>query len=141
MAKKKKKEIEKKTGRGMFIGTAVALLTGIFVFWAAQKNTYRGQIPDYLTGRWISSAPAYQERYLEISDVSLIFATGPATVTEYFITDITTAAKGKEISYTFECKDLQEDATYQFFMIYQPDNDGTLFFKNQPHIKWMKKPS
>jgi hypothetical protein len=98
------------------------------VFWAARKDINRGEIPDYLYGRWISSAPAYQDRYLEINNVSLIFATSPTTVAEYFITKITTTDTGKEILFTFDCKDLQ-DNTYQFFLTYQPDNGGTLFLE------------
>lgn len=141
MARKKKKKIEKKAGRSIIIITAVAVLIGgIFVFWAARKDMRKETVPDYLNGIWISAAPAYHERYLEISDVSLIFATGPATVTEYFITNLTTAAQGKEILFTFDCKDL-ENTTYQFLLTYQPDNGGTLSFKNQPQVKWTKEPS
>jgi hypothetical protein len=49
-------------------------------------------------------------------------------VAEYFITKITTTDTGKEILFTFDCKDLQ-DNTYQFFLTYQPDNGGTLFLE------------
>ncbi|MBU4261853.1 MAG: hypothetical protein KKC76_08250 [Proteobacteria bacterium] len=136
----KKKKIEKKSGRTVFIATAVALIIGIFIFWAARLGSNRWEVPDYLVGRWISSAPDYQDKYLEINNVSLIFATGPGTVAGYFITDITSIAKGKEIAFTFECKDVQGIA-YQFFLNYQPDNGGTLFFKNQPQNKWKKEPS
>lgn len=140
MAKKKKKEIKKKTDRTLLFVIAAALLIGIFVFWAASKDANRGEVPAYLVGKWLADAPAYQERYLEINDVSLIFATGATTVAEYFITSASSAASGKMISFTFECKDL-EDNLYQFSLIYQPDNGGTLYFKNQPHVKWMKSRS
>jgi len=136
MAKKKKKESKKKSGRTALIAIAAALCIGILIFWAARKEGNREEVPDYLVGRWSSSAPAYQERYLEINKISLIFATGSTTVTEYFITNITSVASEKEISFTFACKDL-EDYPYQFFMAYHPDS-GTLYFKNQSHVKWMK---
>ncbi|MCK9295773.1 MAG: hypothetical protein M0P70_11890 [Desulfobulbaceae bacterium] len=139
--KKKQKKIEKKSGRTGLILTVVAVCIAVFVYWAAQKGSRSWEVPDYLVGRWITSAPAYEDRYIEINKVSLIFATGPTTVSEYFITSLTSIATGKEISFTLACKDLQ-NIPYQFFLNYQPDNNGgTLFFKNQPQIKWIKNPS
>lgn len=138
--KKKKKEIEKKSGKTGLMVTAVAVCISAFIFWAASKDSNRWEVPDYLVGRWISSAPAYQDRYLEINKVSLIFATGPTTVSEYFITSITTTATAKEISLAIESKDPQ-NIPYQFFLNYQSGNNGgTFFFKNQPQIKWIKNP-
>jgi len=140
MAKKKKKKIEKKPGRIGLVVTAVAVCLSVFIFWAVSKNSNSWEVPDYLVGRWISAAPAYQDRYLEINKVSLVLATGPTTVSEYFITSITTTTMAKEISIAIESKDPQ-NVPYQFFLNYQPGNNGgTLFFKNQPQIKWVKNP-
>jgi len=139
--KKKQKKIEKKAGRTGLILTVVAVCLSVFIFWAASKDSNRWEVPDYLVGRWITSVPAYQDRYIEINNVSLIFATGPTTVSEYFITSITTTATAKEISLAIESKD-QQNIAYQFFLNYQPGNNGgTLFFKNQPQIKWIKNPA
>lgn len=138
--KKKKEELKKKSGGTGLIVTVVAVCIAVFVFWAAQKNSKSWDVPDYLLGKWVTSAPAYQDRYLEFNKVSLIFATGPATVTEYFISTLTTTTTAKEISIIIESWDAQ-NVYYQFSLIYQEVNDGTLFFKNQPQIKWKKKPS
>jgi hypothetical protein len=139
--KKKKEIIARKPGRtGLLVTVIAGLCIAIFLFWVTRKEITRWEVPGYLVGRWISSAPGYQERYLEISDVSLIFATSPTTVSEYFITNISTTATAKETSLAIESKDAQ-DITYHFALTYQPVQGGLLFFKNQPHIIWKKESS
>ena len=135
--KKKKKKIERKPGATGLVVTVLAVCIAGFIFWAAGRGSDTWSMPDYLLGKWVTSAPAYQSRYLEFNKVSVIFATGPATVAEYFISSLTTTVTEKGISIIIQSRDAQE-VDYHFSLIYQPD-DGVLFFKNQPQIKWRKE--
>ncbi len=98
----------------------------------------REEIPDYLVGRWLTSAPGYEDRYLEINKVSVLLATSVSTVNKYFIDKTATTAAGKQIGFTIDCKDL-ENSPYRLSLTYEPDSGGTLSFKNQSHITWRKK--
>ena len=135
---RKKKKIVKKPDRTPLVLAGIAVCIGIIIFWAARKDMSREEIPDYLVGKWLTSAPGYEDRYLEINKVSLLFATSESTVNEYFIDKNATAAAGKQIFFTFECKDL-ENSPYRFSLSYEPDNGGVLSFKNQSHITWRKE--
>lgn len=137
---RKKKKIIKKPDRTPLVLAGIAVCIGFFIFWVAGKDMTREEIPDYLVGRWTTSAPGYEQRYLEINKVSLLFATSESTVNEYFIDTAATsaAAEGKRIVFTIECKDL-ENSPYRFSLTYEPGNGGTLSFKNQTHITWRKE--
>ncbi|MBI4791671.1 MAG: hypothetical protein HY789_02805 [Deltaproteobacteria bacterium] len=138
---RKKKKIVKKPDRTPLVLAGIAVCIGFVIFWAARKDMTREEIPDYLIGRWLTSAPGYEDRYLEINNVSLLFATSESTVNEYFIDKTATSASadGKQIVFTIECRDL-ENSPYRFSLTYEPGNGGTLSFKNQSHITWRKEP-
>ena len=137
----KKKQPEKIPFRTGLIATGVFLCLALLVYWLAHRHNREWEVPDYLVGKWISFVPAYQDRYLEITKISLIFATGPSTVSEYFITNIITNATEQGTSFAIDSRD-PEDISYQFFLIFQPnEHGGTLFFKNQQNVKWLKTSS
>ena len=137
---RKKKKIVIKPDKTPLVLAGIIVCIGIIIFWAIRKDMTREEIPDYLVGRWLTSTPGYEDRYLEINKVSLLFATSESTVNEYFIDKTTTSAsaEGKQIVFTIECKDLGNNP-YRFSLTYEPGNGGTLSFKNQSHITWRKE--
>ena len=52
------------------------LTLGLWVMW---KSSLNRDVPDHLLGVWVTPEPTYQDRYLEISPVTITFGTGSGT--------------------------------------------------------------
>jgi hypothetical protein len=135
---RKRKNIVIKRDRTPLVLAGIAVCIALFIFWAARKDMTREEIPDYLIGRWVTAAPGYGDRYLEINKVSVIFATSASTVSEYFIETTSASAAGKQTLFIVDCKDLR-NGPFRFSLLYEAENGGTLAFKNQPNVKWQRE--
>lgn len=135
-----KKEIsqEKQSGTKAYIMLGLVLSVGLLVFLGFAKDQASEEIPDYLEGKWCTTVPRYEERFLEISKVTLVFATGSHSTAEYFISKTARSVDAGQELFLIESKNI-EGEEYRFSLIYQADNGGTLFFKNQPEVKWSKE--
>ena len=95
-------------------------------------------VPDDLIEVWITQAPGYEDRFIEITKVSLIYGIGGYNIHVYFIAKLERAIQGKDVVYTVYFHNL-DGLDYKKSFYYDPANDGTIRFKNQKHIVWTRQ--
>ena len=92
-------------------------------------------VPQELQGLWITSDPAYRDRSLEISQVTITFGTGNATETTSFIQKCEISTDGPETAYTILYSG--DDGEAKLSLSYNPVTKE-LRLKNQRSIAWHK---
>lgn len=94
-------------------------------------------VPLHLIGIWETSAPKFEDRYLEFTERLIIFGTGEDSWKLHRIWKIETAkSKGNRILYTFHYKDSEEEK-WTLALTYNPDSGGTIQLQNRDEI-WEK---
>ena len=106
----------------------------IFVFFP-KKNK---DVPENLIGKWTTSAPGYQDRFLEITKETLTYGLGGDKEDAYLLSSMQESLEGNDILYTFNYKNTDGLAFTRSFY-YHPENGGAIQFKHQEHIKWTKE--
>jgi hypothetical protein len=116
-----------------FVIPAVLVAVTIYVF-QFKKNR---DIPLNLIGKWTTSAPGYQDRFLEITKETLTYGLGGDKKDVYFILSIGESLEKNNILYTISYKNTDGlEFTRSFY--YHPENGGAIQFKHQEHIEWRK---
>lgn len=105
----------------------------IFVFFP-KKNK---DIPENLIGKWTTSAPGYEDRFLEITKETLTYGLGGDKEDIYFISNLETNPEGNKLPYTINFKN-KDGLEFTRSFYYDPENGGAIQFKHQEHIKWRK---
>ncbi len=93
-------------------------------------------VPQYLIGKWITSAPKYADRYLKISEHTLIYGVGEGKEVSHTIDKIDRKSVDGGIGYIFYYRDAEGEKAKLTFT-YRPDLGGTLQLKNSQDI-WQK---
>ena len=75
----------------------VFLILLVLIAFFPDKPTY---LPEGLNGLWITDHPDYADRTLDLSEITMVFATSDATVDVYFVDSVEKAMEGKNILYT-----------------------------------------
>jgi hypothetical protein len=109
------------------------LAAAIYVF-HSKKNI---DIPANLIGKWITSVPGYQDRFIEFTKETLVYGIGGDKEDVYMISSLEKNPEGKNIIYIVNFKNSEVKFTRSFY--YHPENGGTIQFKHQEHITWRKK--
>ena len=113
---------------------AVIIAVAIYVF-HSKKNR---DIPVNLTGKWTTSAPGYQDRFIELTKETLVYGLGGDKEDVYFISSIKESLEENNILFTISYKNTDGlEFTRSFY--YHPENEGAIQFKHQEHIKWTKE--
>ena len=121
------------------IFVAVALLaTVIGCQPQSQSQADNSTVPEKLLGVWKTSHPKYADRFFEIKKDFIIFGTGGESFELHALADIHESWEGKSILYTISHLN-HEGQRYTFAFYYNPDDGGTIRFKNQPNIVWTKE--
>jgi hypothetical protein len=95
-------------------------------------------IPVNLIGKWTTSAPGYQDRFIELTKETLVYGLGGDKKDVYFISSMEESLEENNILYTFNYKNTNGlKFTRSFY--YHPENGGAIQFKHQEHIEWRKK--
>ena len=116
-----------------FVIPALLVAVTIYVF---QFKKIR-DIPLNLIGKWTTSAPGYQDRFLEITKETLTYGLGGDKKDVYFISSIGESLEKNNILYTISYKNTDGlEFTRSFY--YHPENGGAIQFKHQEHIEWRK---
>jgi hypothetical protein len=111
-------------------GTWVLLLC-LFLF----QSCDHAVIPDQLYGTWVTEDPGYQGCSLQISKNTLVF-TNPETGSRLcFIDRVSYVTQGATMAVTIIYLD-EDRVSFTAQLVYSTDNDGLLWFKNQPHVMW-----
>ena len=112
---------------------SVGLLTAILVMRSWHSSAT--EVPQELQGLWVTSDPAYQDRSLEISQVTITFGTGNATESTGFIQKCEVSTEGPETAYTILYSG--DDGEAKLSLSYNPVTKE-LRLKNQRSIAWHK---
>lgn len=95
-------------------------------------------VPQFLIGKWKTSAPNYADRYLKFSEHTLTYGVGEGEEVSHTIDKIDSKSVAGGIGYIFYYRDAEgEKATLTF--TYRPDLGGALQLKNSQYI-WEKDP-
>ncbi|HVP79350.1 MAG TPA: hypothetical protein VMV04_15805 [Thermodesulfobacteriota bacterium] len=98
-------------------------------------------VPGDLIGVWETTAPAYADRFFEITTDRVIFATGENTSDTYPISKMKIEKDSKERKTLYiVCYKNTAGQEYKFAFYYDPANQGTIRFKNQREMVWTRKP-
>jgi hypothetical protein len=118
-----------------FIVLAIAIFATLFGCQFREPTP----LPVELLGVWNTSAEKYEGCLFEIKKDSIIFAN--TRILEALnintITKIETIHEEKRILCVIHYKS-REDQEYKFTFYYDPSEGGSIRFKNQLHIKWVK---
>jgi len=112
---------------------SIGLLTVILVLRSWHSSAT--EVPQELQGLWVTSDPAYRDRSLEISQVTITFGTGNATESTGFIQKCEVSAGDPETAYTILYSG--DDGEAKLSLTYNVVTKE-LHLKNQRSIAWHK---
>jgi hypothetical protein len=115
------------------IPVVIMVVLLIFVFFP-KKNK---DIPENIIGKWTTSAPRYEDRFIEITKDTVVYGLGGDKKDVYFISNLETNPEGNKLLYTISFKNTEGLAFTRSFY-YHPENGGAIQFKHQEHITWRK---
>jgi hypothetical protein len=97
-------------------------------------------VPEELLGVWETSDPKYEGCYFEVTSEDIIFKDVEEDVNFFKITKIE-AEQGPDedfVTYLITYADL-EGPPFEQPVLYFPGEEGTIRFKNQTNIVWVKR--
>ena len=109
------------------------LVAAIYLF-HSKKNK---DIPSNLIGKWTTSAPGYQDYYVELTKKTIAYGHDGDERDVFNISSLEKNQEGKDIVYTLNYNNTEVKITRSFH--YHPKNGGTIQFKHQEHITWRKE--
>jgi len=110
----------------------IFLLILIFVVGCEREVIF----PQQLIGVWKTSAPKYVDRYVKVSEHTVIYGIGKGEEVSHTIDKINIKQAVDGTVYTFYLKDA-EGGKETLTLTYRPDSGGTLQIKNSEEI-WKK---
>ena len=113
---------------------AIALFATIIGCQSQTSNT----VPEKLLGVWKTSHSKYADRFIEIKKDVIIFGTGGESIELHALADISESREGKLFFYAISHIN-HHGQRYTFAFYYDPDDGGTMRFKNQRRIIWTKE--
>ncbi|MCK4785867.1 MAG: hypothetical protein KAV87_19075, partial [Desulfobacteraceae bacterium] len=87
-----------------WIFVAAVVLTAVLVL-SVLRSKDNKFLPDDLVGRWTTSAPEYTDRFLELSEVTVIFGTGEDNIDVNFISSVDKRVADGSTLYTIKYRD------------------------------------
>ena len=110
-----------------------AMVLGLLLGCEIGKST---QIPATLIGRWTSSAPAFEDRFMEFKPSEVRFGTGGGDSTAHPISGVEEVWEGENILYTITYLFVDGgDSTLS--LQYEPAS-RLLRLQNRPAVKWAR---
>jgi hypothetical protein len=111
---------------GITLSAVTFFLSIFFSLMACQENI---PLPQHLVGVWKTSAPQYEDRYLRITEDSLIYGIGEGEEVSHTIERINVKQENGETIYTFHYKDAEGEKC-DLALIYNPVS-GTVQLRNR----------
>lgn len=125
--------------------TTLLAVAGIFVLilLVLTLRTPKHAVPDYLLGEWHTSDPNYSDRFFEITQVSISFTTGGATVSTGVIKEIKTVQEGNRTLYTvvYDLDGTRNEVSFYYETGSAKAKGDVIRFKNQQNTVWTKNES
>ena len=96
-------------------------------------------VADELLGVWVTSDPKYEGCYFEVTEDEIVIKDIEEDVNFFKITKIEAEQDPNEdfITYIITHAD-QEGLPFELSVLYFPGEEGTIRFKNQTNIVWVK---
>ena len=95
-------------------------------------------VPNELLGVWETSAPKYEGCYFEVTKDEIIFKDIEGDINFFKISKIETEQDPNEEFITYIITHDLEERAYDLALLYFPGEEGTIRFKNQTNIVWVK---
>jgi hypothetical protein len=115
------------------IPVVIMVVLLIFVFFP-KKNK---DIPENLIGKWTTSAPGYEDRFIEITKETFVYGLGGDKKDVYFISNLETNPERNKLLYTISFKN-KDGLEFTRSFYYDSENGEAIKFKHQEHIQWRK---
>jgi hypothetical protein len=125
---------DKMKPKWILVGLVIIAIVALSTFLLRKPTLF----PDELVGVWMTSDPRYADRFLDLSKVTIIFGTGKDNIDIYFISNVEKTVQDKAILYTVHFHN-QEGLEDKVSFYYDPQNSGTIRFKNQKQITWTRR--
>ena len=116
----------------IWIFVAAVILTAVLLLHYNDNEL----LPDDLAGRWTTSVPEYAERFLELSQVTVIFGIGKDNIVVNFISSVDKRTEDGVALYTIRYRDL--DKTEGYIAFYWYPSEKVIRLKNQKQMIWKK---
>jgi len=113
----------------ILVVTAILLMHHIY-------NKDNESLPSDLIGRWITSSPRYTGRFLEFSQIAVIFGIGEDNIDVNFISSVDKRIEAGVIIYTIKYRNQNEIEGSIAFYWYPSEN--MIRLKNQRQMIWKK---
>jgi len=95
-------------------------------------------VPDSITGTWVTDSPDYENCFLKITPISIVFGNPERNADEYYITKVATAEKNRAVMVTIEFVTTQKSA-FSVELLYSGDDGGRrVSLKNKPNVIWKR---
>jgi hypothetical protein len=118
---------------GISISSLCALLIIFFSFPGCEENI---PVPEHLIGEWRTTSAQYEDRYLKITENSLIFGIGDGEAISHHVEGVNVGQENGETMYTIHYKDM-EGERWSLILIYRDVSGGTIKLKNDK-VVWEK---
>ena len=128
----------KKNGRKMklkWIVIPAVIVAATITMFLSKKNR---DIPLNLVGKWTTSAPGYEDRFLEITKETLTYGIGEDKEDVYLISSLEESLEQNNRLYTIGYKNT-DGLKFTRSFYYHPENGGAIQFKHQEHIERRKE--
>jgi hypothetical protein len=112
-------------------GLAIAVL--IWTVWPKNDTS----LPEDLVGYWVTSDPRYQDRFLQLSRVSIVFGTGRDNIDVNFIKETERYTEDGKTTYTIHYKNT-EGLEGKLSFAWDPSDNGKIRLSNQEDMVWEK---
>lgn len=119
--------------RRVWVGATI--LVGLWiVLWPVSRHNYL--VPEELWGVWVTSAPAYADRFMEFTPISLIFGTGGRRGELYFVQNVERVIQPNALQFTIQYRDAG-GGEYRLALYFHPGDPPKVRLKNQSDIVWV----
>jgi hypothetical protein len=108
---------------------------GVVVFFPKKKTE---TIPDQIWGKWTTKAPQYQDRFFELSEISVIFGIGDNKINVYFIKGIKAETKDDGIVFTIIGHNLDR-VEHKLTFYYHRGRTAEIRLKNPDTVVWTRE--
>lgn len=118
------------------LGSALIWILILILLSACQKE----QIPNNMVAAWVTENQRYQGCYLLISQNWLTIGATDSSMHDYYILKVKTRKIDQQLEVSVTARDTEQlETTFSF--VYKPEeDDGTLYFENQPNVIWKRNP-
>ncbi len=108
------------------------LAAALLLFACAESEPF----PKELIGTWVTDAPLYTDRFIEIDETWIVFGTGEVEPNTFFIKSFKSQLKNGSVLWVFKCE-LSPGEEFDISVVYNPDEAyEKLRMANNPWLGW-----